>query len=305
MGSPVPYRVDLFDDEVDSIRTFDPDTQRSLYPVPEVRLLPGREFPMDDAARTRLPRPLARAHRGRPDQGARIYKDIGHGIATAGIEYYLPLFFDADGDDLRLPAAAAPRCAARRGRRRAAALLDRHARAPPLPAARPRAADPAAARTLFLQRRAVLRARPARTRTLALRGGAAGDAPTVGARRCPTSRRPRRRPSRWPTLRAAHRHHAAPRAAGGRERRPAREPARLLRDHGIEPPSVRHAGRVRGRRREGRDHRRAAGRGLLLVRADEAGSRAIQFVTETELFATAPAPRRRHASRSRSAASTR
>ena len=53
MGSAVPYRVDLFGDEVDSIRTFDPDSQRSLYPVPEVRLLPGREFPMDDDARAR------------------------------------------------------------------------------------------------------------------------------------------------------------------------------------------------------------------------------------------------------------
>ena len=51
MGSAVPYRVDLFGDEVDSIRTFDPDSQRSLYPVPEVRLLPGREFPMDEDAR--------------------------------------------------------------------------------------------------------------------------------------------------------------------------------------------------------------------------------------------------------------
>ncbi|TNY08423.1 hypothetical protein, partial [Escherichia coli] len=51
MGSAVPYRVDLFGDEVDSIRVFDPDSQRSLYPVPEVRLLPGREFPMDEAAR--------------------------------------------------------------------------------------------------------------------------------------------------------------------------------------------------------------------------------------------------------------
>ncbi|NVH78544.1 transcription-repair coupling factor, partial [Paraburkholderia sp. JPY432] len=50
MGSAVPYRVDLFGDEVDSIRVFDPDSQRSLYPVPEVRLLPGREFPMDEAA---------------------------------------------------------------------------------------------------------------------------------------------------------------------------------------------------------------------------------------------------------------
>ncbi|HEY3048445.1 MAG TPA: transcription-repair coupling factor, partial [Polaromonas sp.] len=54
MGSPVPYRVDLFDDEIDSIRTFDPDSQRSLYPVPEVRLLPGREFPMDDDARAKF-----------------------------------------------------------------------------------------------------------------------------------------------------------------------------------------------------------------------------------------------------------
>src|SRR4029077_3920461 len=51
MGSQVPYRVDLFDDEVDSIRTFDPDTQRSLYPGLEARVLPGREFPMDEPSR--------------------------------------------------------------------------------------------------------------------------------------------------------------------------------------------------------------------------------------------------------------
>ena len=51
MGSNVPYRVDLFDNEVDSIRTFDPDSQRSLYPVPSVRLLPGREFPLDEPSR--------------------------------------------------------------------------------------------------------------------------------------------------------------------------------------------------------------------------------------------------------------
>jgi transcription-repair coupling factor (superfamily II helicase) len=92
----VPYRVDLFGNEVDSIRTFDPDSQRSLYPVPEVRLLPGREFPMDEA---RAPRPSAQRWRekleGDPTK-SRIYKDMAQGIATAGIEYYLPLFFDAD-----------------------------------------------------------------------------------------------------------------------------------------------------------------------------------------------------------------
>jgi transcription-repair coupling factor (superfamily II helicase) len=93
MGSLVPYRVDLFDNEIDSIRTFDPDTQRSLYPVPEVRLLPGREFPMDDAARTAFRARWREKMDGDPTK-ARIYKDMAGGIATAGIEYYLPLFFD-------------------------------------------------------------------------------------------------------------------------------------------------------------------------------------------------------------------
>jgi len=93
MGSPQPYRVDLFDDEIDSIRTFDPDSQRSLYPVPEVRLLPGREFPMDDAARARFRQRWRELLDGDPTR-SRIYKDMGNGVATAGIEYYLPLFFD-------------------------------------------------------------------------------------------------------------------------------------------------------------------------------------------------------------------
>ena len=93
MGSPVPFRVDLFDDEIDSIRTFDPDTQRSLYPVPEVRLLPGREFPMDDDARARFRGRWRELLEGDPTK-SRIYKDMGNGVATAGIEYYLPLFFE-------------------------------------------------------------------------------------------------------------------------------------------------------------------------------------------------------------------
>ncbi len=93
MGSLVPFRVDLFDDEIDSIRTFDPDSQRSLYPVPEVRLLPGREFPMDDAARARFRSRWRELLDGDPTK-SRIYKDIGNGVATAGIEYYLPLFFE-------------------------------------------------------------------------------------------------------------------------------------------------------------------------------------------------------------------
>ena len=93
MGSLVPFRVDLFDDEIDSIRTFDPDSQRSLYPVPEVRLLPGREFPMDDEARAKFRSRWREMLEGDPTK-SRIYKDMGAGVATAGIEYYLPLFFD-------------------------------------------------------------------------------------------------------------------------------------------------------------------------------------------------------------------
>jgi transcription-repair coupling factor (superfamily II helicase) len=93
MGSTVPYRVDLFGDEIDSIRTFDPDSQRSLYPVPEVRLLPGREFPLDEKARATFRSRWREKLEGDPTK-SRIYKDLGSGIATAGIEYFLPLFFE-------------------------------------------------------------------------------------------------------------------------------------------------------------------------------------------------------------------
>jgi len=93
MGSALPYRLDLFDDEIESIRSFDIDTQRSLYPVKEVQLLPGREFPMDEAARNHFRARFREVFEGDPSR-ALPYKDIGSGIAFAGVEYYLPLFFD-------------------------------------------------------------------------------------------------------------------------------------------------------------------------------------------------------------------
>ena len=93
MGSALPYRIDLFGDSIESIRTFDADTQRSLYPVREVRLLPGREFPMDEAARTAFRSRWREQFEGDPSRSM-VYKDIGNGIASAGIEYYLPLFFE-------------------------------------------------------------------------------------------------------------------------------------------------------------------------------------------------------------------
>ena len=93
MGSVVPYRIDLFDDEIDSIRTFDVDTQRSIYKVPEIRLLPAREFPTDDDARKIFRTRFRESVEGDPTR-SRIYKDVSQGGAPAGIEYYLPLFFE-------------------------------------------------------------------------------------------------------------------------------------------------------------------------------------------------------------------
>ncbi|MGP1678552.1 MAG: transcription-repair coupling factor [Burkholderiales bacterium] len=93
MGSALPYRIDLFDEEIESIRTFDVDTQRTIYKVKEVRLLPAREFPLDDAGRTRFRARFRETFEGDPSR-SNIYKDVSNGIAPAGIEYYLPLFFE-------------------------------------------------------------------------------------------------------------------------------------------------------------------------------------------------------------------
>ncbi|MGB5081468.1 MAG: transcription-repair coupling factor [Burkholderiales bacterium] len=93
MGSALPYRLDLLDSEIESIRSFDADTQRTLYKVPEIRLLPAREFPMDEAGRSQFRRGFRDTFEGDPSR-SRIYKDVSNGIAPAGIEYYLPLFFE-------------------------------------------------------------------------------------------------------------------------------------------------------------------------------------------------------------------
>jgi transcription-repair coupling factor (superfamily II helicase) len=92
-GSSLPYRLDLFGDEIEQIRAFDPDTQRSLYPVKEVRLLPGHEFPFDDNSRTAFRSRWREVFEGDPTRCS-IYKDANLGIPSAGIESYLPLFFD-------------------------------------------------------------------------------------------------------------------------------------------------------------------------------------------------------------------
>jgi len=91
-GSTVPYRIDLLGDEIETIRTFDVDTQRSIYPVSEVRMLPAREFPLDEEGRAHFRESFRERFEGDPTR-RRVYKDVSNGIAPAGVEAYLPLFF--------------------------------------------------------------------------------------------------------------------------------------------------------------------------------------------------------------------
>ncbi len=93
MGTNSPYRVDLFDEEIDSIRTFDPETQRSLEKVTEIRILPASEIPLDNDSIARFRRNWRSRFDGNPGV-IPIYRDVSDGIAPAGIEYYLPLFYD-------------------------------------------------------------------------------------------------------------------------------------------------------------------------------------------------------------------
>ncbi len=93
MGSKLPYRIDLFDDEIETLRTFDPENQRSIDKVESIKLLPAREFPLEKKAVT----DFRGRFRERFDVDFRrcpIYQDLTTGITPAGIEYYLPLFFE-------------------------------------------------------------------------------------------------------------------------------------------------------------------------------------------------------------------
>ena len=93
MGSHEPLRLDLFDDEIDSIRTFDPENQRSIENVKNVRIISAREFPLNDEAITCFRKQWRSRFSGDP-QRCSIYRDVSNGLAPAGIEYYLPLFFE-------------------------------------------------------------------------------------------------------------------------------------------------------------------------------------------------------------------
>jgi transcription-repair coupling factor (superfamily II helicase) len=94
MGAATPYRIDLFGEKIESIRLFDTDTQRSGEKLPGMRLLPAREVPLYPEAVQRFRQAYRARFEGDP-QKATLYREVSKGSAPAGIEYYLPLFFDA------------------------------------------------------------------------------------------------------------------------------------------------------------------------------------------------------------------
>ena len=93
MGADAPLRIELLDEDIDSIRAFDPESQRSLDKVAAVKMLPGREVPVDEASLAKVLTTL----RERFDVDTRrspLYQDLKAGVLPSGIEYFLPLFFD-------------------------------------------------------------------------------------------------------------------------------------------------------------------------------------------------------------------
>ncbi|MFV1983906.1 MAG: transcription-repair coupling factor [Thiohalomonadales bacterium] len=93
MGSNTPIRIELFDTEIDSIRIFDPETQRSTKKINDFHLLPAKEFPLDKDGISDFRQRYREKFEGDPTQSL-IYKEISQGNSPAGVEYYIPLFFE-------------------------------------------------------------------------------------------------------------------------------------------------------------------------------------------------------------------
>ncbi len=93
MGAEAPLRIDLFGTQIDAIRRFDPETQRSLDSVPSVRMLPAREVPLDADSIKAFRRRYRTRFEGDPTRSS-VYRAVSEGLAPPGVEFYLPLFFD-------------------------------------------------------------------------------------------------------------------------------------------------------------------------------------------------------------------
>ena len=94
MGADSPFRLDLFGDEIEKIRLFDPETQKSTGETSALSVLPAREFPTDQAAIEQFRKSYRHFFSGDP-QSSIIYREVSQGRLPAGIEFYLPLFFDS------------------------------------------------------------------------------------------------------------------------------------------------------------------------------------------------------------------
>lgn len=92
MGSKQPFRIELFDDEIESLRQFDPESQRTVKKIDEIRILPAREFPLNEQSITLFRRSFREQFSGNPGL-CPVYESVSEGQFPAGIEYYLPLFF--------------------------------------------------------------------------------------------------------------------------------------------------------------------------------------------------------------------
>ncbi len=93
MGSKTPFRIELFDDEIESIRSFDPDSQRSIDKLNAINLLPATEFSLTTEGIEKF-RTNWRAHFHGNPANCPVYQDVSNGLATPGVEYFIPLFFD-------------------------------------------------------------------------------------------------------------------------------------------------------------------------------------------------------------------
>ena len=246
---------------------------------------------MDDDARARFRSRWRELLEGDPTR-SRIYKDMGNGVATAGIEYYLPLFFEETATVFDYLGRRSHGGAARRPGAGLPAFLAGHARALPAGAGRP-GTPGAAAGGAVPDGRAVLRSAPSRMRSWRSAAPAARSAtssraatPQVYAEfdSLPPLAVVRGADDPLARLKDTSAQHAAPRAGAGRERRPARKPAGLPARQRHQPAGLRFAGGVRGQRRREDRHRHRR----RWPPASPGSRRGIDFVTETELFAAAP-----------------
>lgn len=96
LGSKLPYRIDLVDQKVDSIRTFNVDTQRTIAQIDHIKILPAQEYPFDESAIKKF-RINWRIQFANQQDNSQIYKDVSNKFKTPGLEYYAPLFFDKMG----------------------------------------------------------------------------------------------------------------------------------------------------------------------------------------------------------------